>query len=600
MIAENAVAAVDGWVSRLSETLADRDWDSMSGLFIQEQCYWRDLVAVTWNIHTAQGIDEITEMARIAGEDRGLTEVAFTTTMPVTEEAGITEGWFKFETMVGRGRGHVRLLGDKALTLTTVLDELKSFEEPTGARRPLGTRHEPVPGRVSWADRRKSERDAIGRETQPYVLIVGGGHAGIGLAARLDRLNVPTLVVDRNARPGDVWRNRYPSLHLHDSIYYEHLPYIPFPDHWPICQSKDQLADWLEMYVRVMDINYWTSTECVSADFEADENRWRVTLRQQDRDITLSPTHVVFAAGLTGEAQVPEIPGADSFSGIQMHSSEYRGGAAFAGKKVVVLGSNNSAHDVCQDSWEQGAASITMIQRSPSHVVRAERLREMLSPLYSERAVNQGIDVDTADLILGTIPYALQAVPHIEEWKRIRELDAEFYESLDAVGFQNHFGGDGSGITPLSIRRGGGYYVNEGASELIIDGQVKVLPGEVLRLTPTSVVLQNGAEVQADVIVYATGHKTITTVIERVVSRDVARKVGRVWGYGSGFDGDPGPWEGEVRAVWKPTQQPNLWIHGGGLAQARYYSKYLALQLKARMERISTPVYKLAEVHHDE
>ena len=50
--------------------------------------------------------------------------------------------------------------------------------------------------------------------------------------------------------------------------------------------------------------------------------------------------------------------------------------------------------------------------------------------------------------------------------------------------------------------------------------------------------------------------------------------------------------------MWKPTQQEGLWFQGGNLHQSRYYSLYLALQLKARMEGIPTPVYALQEVHH--
>ena len=70
----------------------------------------------------------------------------------------------------------------------------------------------------------------------------------------------------------------------------------------------------------------------------------------------------------------------------------------------------------------------------------------------------------------------------------------------------------------------------------------------------------------------------------------------KVWGLGSGTAKDPGPWEGELRNMWKPTLQQGLWFHGGNLALSRYYSLYLALQLKARMAGIPTPVYKHAEV----
>jgi putative flavoprotein involved in K+ transport len=83
-----------------------------------------------------------------------------------------------------------------------------------------------------------------------------------------------------------------------------------------------------------------------------------------------------------------------------------------------------------------------------------------------------------------------------------------------------------------------------------------------------------------------------------LISQEVADKVGKVWGLGSDTKKDPGPWEGEQRNMWKPTQQEGLWFHGGNLHQSRHYSVFLSLQLKARMEGIDTPVHGLQEVHH--
>jgi putative flavoprotein involved in K+ transport len=98
--------------------------------------------------------------------------------------------------------------------------------------------------------------------------------------------------------------------------------------------------------------------------------------------------------------------------------------------------------------------------------------------------------------------------------------------------------------------------------------------------------------------VYATGYSSLNRSVAQLVSQEMAEKVGKCWGLGSGTKKDPGPWEGELRNMWKPTQQQNLWFHGGNLQQSRHYSQFLSLQLKARMERIPTAVYGLAPVHH--
>ena len=87
-------------------------------------------------------------------------------------------------------------------------------------------------------------------------------------------------------------------------------------------------------------------------------------------------------------------------------------------------------------------------------------------------------------------------------------------------------------------------------------------------------------------IVYATGYEPMNDWSAKFISPEVAAKIGPSWGLGSNTKKDPGPWEGELRNMWKPTKQAGLWFHGGSLMQARYYSRFLALQIKARIEGI--------------
>jgi putative flavoprotein involved in K+ transport len=161
------------------------------------------------------------------------------------------------------------------------------------------------------------------------------------------------------------------------------------------------------------------------------------------------------------------------------------------------------------------------------------------------------------------------------------------------------FGDDNSGLSLKYLRRGSGYYIDVGASELICDGSIRLRSGvSVESIVEDGVVLSDGSKVEADVIVYATGYGSMNGWAEMLISKQVADTVGKCWGLGSDTLKDPGPWEGELRNMWKPTRQEALWFHGGNLSQSRHYSKYLALQLKARMENIPTPVYALPEVHH--
>jgi putative flavoprotein involved in K+ transport len=588
-------AEVDQWLSRFGDALARGDAVGAAELFAGE-CFWRDLVAFTWNIKTVEGRAGVTEMLeRTLGHTKPRS---WHTTEEPTAADGVTEAWIAFETEAGRGRGHLRLRDGQAWTLLTALEELRGHEEDVGSRRPKGVVHGADPQRRTWLEERRRESEELGYTTQPYVVIVGGGQGGIALGARLRQLQVPTIVVERNARPGDSWRNRYKSLCLHDPVWYDHLPYIKFPPNWPVFSPKDKIADWLEMYTRVMEINYWGSTMATGARYDEEAGDWILDIERDDQELTLRPKQLVMAAGMSGRPHQPRFPGMDRFRGDQHHSSDHPGPDKYRGRRAVVVGSNNSAHDICAALWEHGV-DVTMVQRSPTHVVKSDSLMEIaLADLYSERAVAAGMTTEKADMTFASVPYRIMADLQIPVYEQIRERDADFYARLEAAGFQHDWGEDGSGLFMKYLRRASGYYIDVGASELVASGEIKLRAGQVDHLTEDAVVLADGSELPADLVVYATGYESMNGFVGDLISPDVADRVGKVWGLGSGTTKDPGPWEGEQRNMWKPTQQEALWFHGGNLHQSRHYSLYLALQLKARAEGIETPVYGLQEVHH--
>ncbi|MGQ3299175.1 flavin-containing monooxygenase [Reyranella sp.] len=574
------------WLTEFASALKRSDIDAATAMF-DEECYWRDLVAFTWNIVTLESRSAISDMLKARLSD----------VKPDSFKPAGRPGWFTFETAQGRGTGHVRLKDGKAWTFFTALMELKDFEEKKGPSRENGTQHGAFKDRVTWTDRRKADAKELGYDRQPYVLVIGGGQGGIALGARLKRLGVPTLIVDSNPRPGDAWRNRYKSLCLHDPVWYDHLPYLPFPDHWPVYTPKDKMGDWLESYTKIMELDYWSSTTCKSASFDEKKGEWTVVVERDGKDATLTPKQLVIATGMSGFPEIPNFPGADRFKGKQHHSSHHRGGEGWAGKTCVVVGSNNSAHDIAADLWEHGA-DVTLLQRSPTLVVRADTLARN-RPLYSEEAVASGITTEIADLTVASMPYGALPSAMQPVVEQIRHDDADFYARLEKAGFKLTFGEDNTGIGPMYLRRGSGYYIDVGASELIADGRIKLKSGvEIERLTEDSVVLNDGTELKADLVVYATGYGSMNQWAAALISPEVADKVGRCWGLGSDTAKDPGPWEGELRNMWKPTAQENLWFHGGNLMQSRLYSIFLSLQLKARQEGLPTPVYGQGPVHH--
>jgi putative flavoprotein involved in K+ transport len=590
--------SIGKWLERFSTCLERSDIDGAAKLF-DEECYWRDLVAFTWTIKSFEGRGEIRAMlsatlgATAPGDFFALAE-------PAENDAGVVEGWFAFETALGRGTGHLRLRDGRCWTILTTLQELKGFEEPAGPLRARGLEHGAVPGRQSWLERRRQDAAELGFALQPFALIVGGGQGGLALAARLKRLGVPALIVEQNEHAGDSWRKRYRSLCLHDPVWYDHMPYLPFPEHWPVFSPKDKMGDWLEMYARVMELNCWTSTRCLKASYVEAAAEWKVRVERSGRMLELRPKHLVLATGMSGFPSIPEIPGADAFAGTIVHSSRFDGGEAWRGKCCVVLGANNSAHDIAADLVEHGAQEVTMVQRSSTVVATSDALMEHAwGKLYSEDALERGITTEIADLTVASVPFRL--LPSFQKpiYDTIRARDAALYEGLQRAGFLFDFGEDGSGIHSTYLRRGAGYYIDVGASQMLIDGRIRLKsPAHIERIAEQTVLLSDGSVLTADLVVLATGYGSMNQWAAELVSPEVAARVGKCWGLGSDTKYDPGPWEGELRNMWKPTQQPGLWFMGGNLMQARHYSLYLALQLKARYEGLDTPVYYVELVHH--
>jgi putative flavoprotein involved in K+ transport len=461
------------WLDDFGRALARGDIDATLALF-DPDCYWRDLVAFTWNIRTQEGPAAIRAMLQTRLADTKPSNFAIEG--EATEADGIIDAWFTFETGVARGRGHLRLKGGKAWTLLTTMTELKGHEEKKGEHRIKGAEHGVHPGRKSWAEQRRRSAQSLGYTEQPYVVIVGGGQGGIALGARLRRLGVPAIIVEKNARPGDSWRNRYKSLCLHDPVWYDHLPYLPFPDDWPVFAPKDKIGDWLEMYTKVMELNYWGSTvPARRRRFDEASQRWDVQVERDGKTVTLRPKELVIALGVSGYPTCPRSPAPRpswATSTIQQQAPRARGLQGQEG--AWCSGSNNSAHDICAALWENGA-DVTMVQRSSTTSRQSDALMELaLGGLYSEQAVKNGIDHHKADLIFASVPYKIMHRFHIPVYEEMKKRDADLYGRLEQAGFMLDFGDDGSGLFMKYLRRGSGYYIDVGASELVANGSIKL------------------------------------------------------------------------------------------------------------------------------
>ncbi len=409
-------AAVVDWLAALQRAM-ETDASPLLQSLLQADSYWRDVLSLTWDLQTRVGREAIVAQLLPLARSRGLARLELDAAIEpprlVTRHGhAVIEAFFRFELDVGRGRGVVRLLRDgssptgwSAWTLMTSLDELTGYEEATGTRRPTGQANSRDFRGPNWLDRRRAAQAYTDRD--PVVLIVGGGQAGLAIAARLTALGVDNLIIDRHARIGDNWRLRYHALTLHNQVQVNHLPYMPFPPTWPTYIPKDKLANWFESYVDALELNYWCACELLQAQRDESAGRWRAQLRLADGSIrTLRPAHIVMATGVSGIPNRPDITGLDRFAGTVVHSSAYRDGEDWAGRRAIVIGTGNSGHDIAQDLSASGA-QVTMVQRSPTLVVNIEPSAQLAYSLYSE-----GPSLEACDLLVVGTPMPLTRRAH--------------------------------------------------------------------------------------------------------------------------------------------------------------------------------------------
>jgi len=577
MAAESAVqsptAHVGQWLARLNAALGTANQVAIASLFALDG-HWRDLFAFTWNITPCQGPDAIAALMvekQATVKAQGFAIAQGRTLPRRVQRAGVAviEGIFRFETAASRGFGVLRLLADdptKAFQFSTSLHELKGFEEKIGNRRPTGEAYSRNFGGTNWKDQRiASERYA---DREPTALVVGGGQAGLTVAAALGHLGVDTLVIDRLPRVGDCWRTRYHSLALHNPTDFNHLPYMPFPPNWPVYLAKDMLAEWFEAYVMAMEINFWTSIELVSGNYDDAGGRWSVAVRNttDGRVRTLRPKHLIFANGLVGEPHIPDLPGLKDFKGDLMHTSAFSNGAHWRGEKALVLGTGSSGHDIAQDLHANGAET-TLIQRGPTMVLSISPSAKLTYAIYD------GVPLDDGDLLvtINTLPVLKRTLKAMTV--RMVELDRKLIDGLIARGFKWHDGEDHLGHNMLIRTRYGGYNLDAGCSQLIVDGEVGLLQfDDIERFAPGGALLKDGSLKPADLIVLGTGFQPQEVVVKKLLGETIAKKVGPVWG----LDAD-----GEMNNMWKRTPQEGLWFVGGSFSNCRIFSRYVALQIKA-------------------
>ena len=288
---------------------------------------------------------------------------------------------------------------------------------------------------------------------------------------------------------------------------------MTFPDYIP----KDQIANWLESYVDIMEVDFWTQTIFEGAEYDEATQRWTARLTRADGSRTLRPKHIVLATSVSGTPNIPRIDGIEKFTGPVLHSSQFAAGREWAGRSVVVFGTGTSAHDICQELHASGA-EVTMVQRSPTMVVNVEPAQ-----LYDKTYLGDGPPIEVRDILNSGTPLAVMKAAHKLITDEVKKLDAPLLTRLERAGFRLEFGEDGTGW-PLKFRtRGGGYYFNVGCSELIADGKIRLIQAaDIAAIEAYGLRLKGGERLEAELFVLATGYKGPDHLVGQLFGADIA------------------------------------------------------------------------------
>ncbi|KAJ3824616.1 hypothetical protein F5880DRAFT_1611860 [Lentinula raphanica] len=561
------------WFQEFSSSVTAGNIKNVISLFVDD-ALWRDLVSLTWDMRTFDGSSKIETFLKdrlplVHMQNFKLREFV-RLQKPFPDVAWIV-GLFDFETGPGICSGVFRLVPTadgtwKAYTMFTVLESFKGHPEKIGIHRDPHART----GR-QWKEKR--EHELAFEDSDPVVLIVGAGQSALQLAARLKYLDIPTLMIEKDARVGDVWRNRYDSLCLHFPVWFDHMPYIPFPPTWPLFTPSLKMADWMESYATTLELDIWTSSTVMEAT-QDNNNKWNVRVQRKDgSERVFKVNHFVFATGLgDGAPNMPDIPNLNAFKGTVIHSAQYRNASHYGGQQVVVIGAGNAGHDVASDLARAGN-DVTMFQRSSTFVMDLVKGWKFVGgALYTEG----GPPIEVADRLSHSMPHLLLEGGMAQRTAQaIVDDQKEHLDKLMQSGFRVNKGIKDAGLLLQLKEKSGGHYFDTGGSQLIIDGKIKIKnDSQIKSYHEEGLEFEDGSRLKADAIICATGQVFLVgdmrNPIRRICGDAVADLLPSLLGVNP---------EGELK-WFLPFPRPGLWMMVGSLQLNRFYSKLLALEIQ--------------------
>ncbi|EMC98299.1 hypothetical protein BAUCODRAFT_66326 [Baudoinia panamericana UAMH 10762] len=557
------------------QTLADQAVEKLNNLTpdnVTESVVWRDLLSFTGTYRTFNSRANVVNTLRDLRQSRRCSAFYALGSGVRTERSLSDISWcdvdvlfdVQIDGLAGKGRGIVSLAccADGQWRIWMLRTWLECFE---------GHGHPDVP--VSDGIIRVDSGNSASRSpnTDYDVVIVGSGQSGLSTAGRLKALGIRYVVLEKRPEVGHVWASRYESLRWHTSKHYGSLPFgHSYPDEDDYMLPAKRIGAGHKAWSEKYDINVRTSTAVDAASYDAESQTWTVRASTPEAQQTFTTRNLVLAIGtghltpVVPEWASPEKIASSGFKGTILHGSNYKNCTLFAGKRGVVVGTANTAHDVAEDMANVGM-STTLVQRGATFIFPAEWLHHAEDVHY-----NPNVDPAEADRISFTHPNKImRELVNRAVFAGIK-ANPDRFDALEKAGFKLDRYGD---IYNNLYVRFGGHYVDIGASERIAKGEIKVTSRPVKKMYKDGLVFEDGGELPADLIVLCTGFDhDFRKDAARIVGADVADQMDDFWGVDA---------EGEVRGHAKIAGHPHLYYHGGDIRMARFYSRFLALQLQA-------------------
>ncbi|UQC81902.1 uncharacterized protein CLUP02_07388 [Colletotrichum lupini] len=591
----NAAKEAASFLNIFSSAIREGDWDAFGNLFA-EKCFWRDHLTLTFDKRTIHTRDDVVAawktlsktrrpLAFSSDKDKDMDmDAVWARLGPVFATLDVPFS-FRTEAPASKCIGLAKLIpgpdnkGWQICVLTTAVVELDE--------KPFGTLPRTSPSLIEPSQRGNPHAQGLPRLDGNAILdavVVGGSCTGIANAIQLDAAGANVAVFDAEPQAGGNWSTkRYENVTLHHPAFMIQLPRFPVPEGYPKYLKGTDLTRYFSSAVEELGLPFFGGVAVTKNTWSEEEKVWTVEVRdvKTGEEMTLKAKNLLLANGfLVGNdnPRVPKLKGRELFTGPVQHTSEYRNPADYKGKRVLIVGVGNSAHDVAGNlASDPDVKSVTILQRSPTVLLDFATVAPILMMRY------QGdIPVDTADFLQESLPVGMMrdmargAIGMAIAGAEDRSL------ALEGLGYAVER--DTCLMTKVFEERGSSFYVDQpGTFDLVFGGRIQIARGDAVGFVEEGVVVRdretgNERVVEADGVVLATGYEVVDLPARwkrsGFVDEETAGKLVNV----SAFGVDE---EGEVPGLTTFSGHSNLYFAGMAISQCRTSSRYTAVQVLA-------------------